>query len=89
MPVLSAKETTGIKRPSPGPQTYWEDIKWANEHLGEIVREYPDQWVAIADQKVAASGETVGEAERIVQEISGRDEFPIYFAEKGIRISYN
>ncbi len=86
MPVLSAKDTTEIKRPSPGPQTYWEDSKWANEHFGEIVREYPDQWVAIVNQKVAASGKTISEVERIVFKMTGSIEFPIYFAEKGIRV---
>lgn len=40
------------------------------------------------DRKVAASGKTIGEVERIVLEMTGRDEFPIYFAEKGIRV-YN
>ncbi len=86
MPILSVKDTMGKKRPSSGPKTYWEDSQWANEHFGDIVRDYPDQWVAIVDQKVAASGKTVAEVERIVTEMTGRDEFPIYFAEKGIRI---
>lgn len=88
MPILSAKEAEGMELPSVGPKEYWEDSKWANEHFTEIVREYPDQWVAIVDKKVVAAGRTIAEVEKIAIEKTGRDEFPIYFAERGIRV-YN
>jgi hypothetical protein len=88
MPVLSAKETEGIDLPSPGPIEYWEDSKWASEHFTEIVKEYPNQWVAIVDKKVVAAGRTIAEVEKKATEKTGRDEFPIYFAERGIRV-YN
>ncbi len=39
MPILSAKDSMGKTRTSPGPETYWEDSKWANEHFGEIVKD--------------------------------------------------
>jgi len=35
---------------------YWEDSRWANSHLDEISREYPGQWVAIANRTVVAAG---------------------------------
>lgn len=86
MPVLSAKETKEIKLPQPGPVEYWEDSKWAGEHFTEIVREYANQWVAIVGKKVVAAGKTIAEVEKVCTEKTGRDEFPIYFAEKGIRV---
>lgn len=86
MPVLNAKETEGIKLPPPGPVEYWEDSKWAGEHFTEIVREYANQWVAIVGKKVVAAGKTIAEVEKMGTEKTGRDEFPIYFAEKGIRV---
>ena len=89
MPVLTAKETKGIKLPPPGPDEYWEDSKWASEHYGEIVKEYPNQWVAIVDKKVVATGRTIAEVEKAGMEKSGRDEFPIYLAEKGLRVYNN
>jgi len=88
MPILSARETERMKLPSPGPEDYWEDSKWASEHFAEIVREYPDQWVAIVDKKVISARRTIAEVEKIATEKTGRDEFPIYFAERGIRV-YN
>ena len=89
MPILSAKEAEGMKLPSPGPKEYWEDSKWASEHFTEIVRKYPDQWVAIVDRKVVAAGRTIADVEKIATEKTGRDEFPIYFAERGIRVYKN
>ena len=86
MPILSAKETEGIKLPPPGPAEYWEDSKWAGGHFTEIVREYANQWVAIVGKKVVAAGKTIAEVEKMGKEKTGRDEFPIYFAEKGIRV---
>ena len=88
MPLLSAEETEGIALPSPGPKEYWEDSKWANEHFTEIVKEYPNQWVAIVNKEVVAAGGTITEVEKKATEKTGQDEFPIYFAEKGIRV-YN
>ena len=86
MPVLSPKETEGIKLPSPGPIDYWEDSKWASEHFADIVKGYPNQWVAIVDKKVVAAGTTIAEVEKEGTERTGREEFPIYFAERGIRV---
>ena len=89
MPVLSPKKTKGIKLPSPGPTEYWEDSKWASEHFTAIVREYPNQWVAIVDKKVVAAGRTIAEVEKKGTERTSRDEFPIYFAERGIRVYHH
>ena len=76
-----------MEEPSfPGYREYWEDSKWATEHFAEIVKEYPDQWVAIVNKKVIAAGETIAEVEKMAREKTGREEFPIYFAERGIRV---
>lgn len=88
MPVLEAEEIEGIKLPSAGPREYWDDSKWASEHFTQIVKEYPDQWVAIVDKRVVAAASSITEVEKKGSELTGRDEFPIYFAEKGIRV-YN
>jgi hypothetical protein len=78
MSALTVKETEGFTLPSPGP----------DEHFGEIVKEYPNQWVAIVDKKVVAAGRTIAEVEKAATEKTGRDDFPIYLAEKGLRV-YN
>ena len=86
MPVLSASEMEGVNLPSPGPADYWEDSKWASENFTEIVKEYPDQWVAIVDKRVVAAGKTIAEVEEVCRIKTGRKDVPIYLAEKGIRV---
>ncbi len=88
MPIQSKKETEGRSLPSPGSVEYWEDSKWAGEHFTEIAAKHPNQWVSIVGKKVIAAGRTIAEVEKVTSEKTGRDEFPIYFAEKGIRV-YN
>jgi len=88
MPVLTAKETQGTRLPPLGPHEYWEDSKWASDHFTEIVKDYPNQWVAIVDKKVVAAGRTIAEVEKAATEKTGRDEFPVYLAEKGVCV-YN
>ena len=86
MPILSAKESESIGLPLPGTNEYWEDSKWAREHFSDIVKQYPDLWVAIVDKKVVAAGSTIEEVERAGKEETGHDEFPIYLAERGLRV---
>ena len=88
MPLLTAEEAEGIKLPQPGSHEYWEDSKWASDHFTEIVKEYANQWVAIVDKKVVAAGRTIAEVEKAAAEKTGRQEFPIYLAEEGLRV-YN
>lgn len=38
------------------PKTYWEDIAWADAHRAELHKNYPDQWVVIANEQVVAAG---------------------------------
>ncbi len=88
MPVLSAREMEGVNLPAPGSPDYWEDSRWANENFAEIVKKYPNQWVAIVDKRVVAAGKTIAEVEEACRIKSGRKDVPIYLAEKGIRV-YN
>lgn len=78
----------GVNLPTPGSSDYWEDSRWANENFSEIVKEYPNQWVAVVDKKVVASGRTIAAVEEACRIKTGRKDVPIYLAEKGIRV-YN
>ncbi len=68
------------------PKEYWEDSRWAHEHISNLAKEYPNLWVAVVDKRVVASGKVIEEVERIAQEKTGRTEFPVILAEKGIRV---
>jgi hypothetical protein len=86
MPVLSAREMEGVNLPAPGSPDYWEDSTWASENFAEIVKKYPNQWVAIVDKRVVAVGKSIAEVEEVCRIKTGRKDIPIYLAEKGIRV---
>lgn len=68
------------------PSEYWEDSRWAHDHMSDLAEKYPNLWVAVVNKKVVATGKVISEVERIVQEKTGRVEFPVILAEKGIRV---
>ena len=68
---------------------YWNDSQWANAHLEEISREYPNQWVAIVGRKVVAAGLNLDTVISEAEEKTGHKEFPIYFAEGKLRVYQN
>lgn len=72
--------------PPPPPKEFWDDLEWANAHIGEISAAHPDQWAAIVDRRVVASGPVLAAVESRAMASTGRKEFPVLFAEAGIRI---
>lgn len=68
------------------PKQYWEDSKWANKNFTNIVRQYPDKYVAVYKKKIVASGKTIAKVEEIAYKKTGIKELPIKFAEKKIHV---
>ena len=44
-------------------EQFWEDMEWGEDNYIELVKKYPDLWVAIANKKVVASGQSLGDIE--------------------------
>ena len=68
------------------PDTYWEDYRWANAHMSELVRDYPNQWVGVAGKQVVAAGSDVKSVELEVKRKLHQEEFPILFVERGVHV---
>jgi hypothetical protein len=83
MNVTMKVQNTPPPRPS---RKLWEDNRWLNEHWSEIVRAYPNVWVAVVEQQVVASGGDPEEVAKTTQEKTGRLEFPLCFVEQGIYV---
>ncbi len=49
---------------------YWDDVNWAITHIRELDG-YPDQWVAIFNQKVVAHGKSKEEVRRDAMKVKG------------------
>jgi hypothetical protein len=75
-----------VPPPPPPPKKFWDDLDWANAHIAEISAAYPDQWVAIVDRRVVAGGLVLAEVEERATALTGRAEFPVLYAEAGIRV---
>ena len=75
----------GIPPPRPS-KGFWEDNRWLNEHWAEMVRAYPDMWVAVVDQHVVATGRDPEGVAKTAQGKTGRREFPLCFVERGIYV---
>jgi hypothetical protein len=46
----------------PLPARLWEDERWLFEHVAELAHLYPEKWVAIYRERVAAVGQSRKEA---------------------------
>ena len=71
------------------PKEYWDDKDWAHLNIGEISNEYPNLWVAIVNKQVVAAGRIIKQVRKIAKEKTGREHFPVLFAEKGIHVYKN
>lgn len=65
------------------PKEFWEDAKWAEEHMSELQKKYLEKWVAIVDKKVAGVADDPGIAEKIAKEKTKRRYIPLIFVESG------
>jgi hypothetical protein len=59
--------TTQLK---PLTRQYLEDEKWVNDHIVELTRNYPDQWIAVLKGRVVAAGKDRSEVERLGQQVA-------------------
>ncbi|MFQ5813109.1 MAG: hypothetical protein ACE5I2_07965 [Anaerolineae bacterium] len=55
----------------PLPARFWEDERWLFEHVAELARLYPEKWVAIYREQVAAVGGSRREARQSAAEKLG------------------
>ena len=61
-----------------------EDIKndlWLKENYIDLITDYPNQWIAVLEQKVVATGNSKRQVEKQVKELAGDRQFSLYFIE--------
>ena len=73
---MSVKEFTDMVRRHPVefeplPARFWEDERWLFEHVAELTRRYPEQWVAIYRKRVVAVGQSRKEVRQAAVEKLG------------------
>lgn len=55
--------------------------QWLKQNYLELIQNYPNQWIAVLDQKVVASGNRKRQVESEAEEVAGGKEFSLYFIE--------
>jgi hypothetical protein len=54
---------------------------WFKENYLELIEDYPNQWIAVLDQRVVCSGMSKGAVSDKAREMHGDKKFSFYFIE--------
>lgn len=65
---------------------YWEDQDWGVHHYKELVKEFPEMWVAIINKKVVAYGDSPSKVRKIAKKKTGEERIPVLFVEGGVHV---
>jgi hypothetical protein len=68
------------EEPVEGTEDVLNDL-WLKQNYLELIQDYPNQWIAVLDQKVIASGNRRRQVESEAKEIAEDKEFSLYFIE--------
>lgn len=67
-------------------ERYLEDLNWAGEHHSQLLEKYREQWVAIFNKQVVASGESITDVRKTAQSKTGERHIPVYFIDSASNI---
>ena len=67
---------------------YLEDVKWGLNNYFNLMKKYPDKWVAVVNKKIVSYGENIEKVELNAEKKSGKSkkDIPVFFVEKGAHI---
>lgn len=60
---------------------FFEDLDWAEEHHGELMGKYREQWIAVYNKTVVASGDSLAKVKEEAKLRTGRKHIPVYFVD--------
>jgi len=69
------------KTPANWLKEFLEDLDWAGAHHSELMKKYPEKWVAILNKKVIAVGETLEKVKEKAKALTGKEHIPVYFVD--------
>ena len=62
---------------------YVENSRWLMEHLGDIVREHPNQWVAVHNGRVIAAADDLGVVTATAAQVAPASDTVFQFVDDG------
>ena len=63
------------------PKEFWDDKDWAFGHYSELMRKYPNLWVAIVNKVVVSAGSDLRKVREEARKKTDRKEIPLIFIE--------
>ena len=78
--MSAAADTT---HPTPPSAQYWQDRRWIRDHYSQLMREHPNEWVAVHCGIVLSAGEDLGEVEDAARAGSADQDIVYQFIEDG------
>ncbi|UCE37398.1 MAG: hypothetical protein JSW00_18375 [Thermoplasmata archaeon] len=54
------------------PKRFWEDAQWVRNNYSELLRKYPDRWIAVVGKKVICSGKNLSRVRSIAKRKTSR-----------------
>lgn len=67
------------------PQRFWEDKEWVFAHYSELVRKYPNMWIAVLNKKIIGASPDLGKVEEVKAD-TGKKHIPVIFLEDGSHV---
>lgn len=67
------------------PNRFWEDKEWAFAHYSELLKQHPNEWVAVLNKKIIAASNDLGKVEEIKAK-TGKKHIPVIFLEDGSHV---
>ncbi|OQX21246.1 MAG: hypothetical protein BWK75_03500 [Candidatus Altiarchaeales archaeon A3] len=63
---------------------FWDDMNCGIAYYSELVKNYPDKWIAIVDKKVIAAEDSINYVEGEAMKKTGKqnDKIPVMFISK-------
>ena len=65
------------------PKEFWDDMDWVSKHYSDLVKKYPDKWIAVVNGKVVSSGQDLGKVLEEAKMKTGKEHIVVEFIECG------
>lgn len=83
--MTTMKSKSNVKIPKIS-NKFWDNMEWGRIHHTELLKKYPDMWVAIVDHCVVSAGKNLMEVKNTARKKTGKKNIPVVYVECGAHI---
>lgn len=67
------------------PRRFWEDKEWTFTHYSELVKKYPNMWIAVLNKRIIGASPDLEKVEE-AKAGTGKKHIPVIFLEDGSHV---